>query len=86
MHHHGHKRVRKYDCGYFSKCFLLLNVSLVFFLKKKIIFNISVSKWYKNIKKILIWNKEKNKKNLILFKNTFETQKQTESYPIVYNN
>jgi hypothetical protein len=36
MHRHGHEQVKKYDYDYFSKCFLLLNVSLIFFLKKKI--------------------------------------------------
>ena len=48
----------------------------VFFFKKKS-FLISAPKWSKNTKKILIWSKEKNKKNLIFFKNAFETQKQT---------
>ena len=48
--------------------------NIFYFLK--IIFNISALKWSKNTKKILIWSKEKNKKFLKFFKNTFEIQKQ----------
>jgi len=33
----------------------------IFFIFKKIIFDINASKWSKNTKKILIWSKEKNK-------------------------
>jgi hypothetical protein len=49
----------------------------IFILFLKIIFDINVSKWSENTKKILIWSKEKNNKNLIFFKNAFKTQKQT---------
>ena len=35
-----------------------------------------------NIKNILIWSEEKNKKNSIFFKSVFETQKQIEFYEI----
>jgi hypothetical protein len=44
----------------------------IFLFFKKIIFDISASKWSKNTKK--------NKKNSIFFKNAFETQKQTGFY------
>jgi hypothetical protein len=44
----------------------------------KIIFDISTSKWFKNIKNILIWSKEKNIKNSNFFISVFETQKQIE--------
>jgi hypothetical protein len=40
----------------------------IFFLKKKIIFDISTSKWFENTKNILIWNKKKFK---IFFKSIF---------------
>ena len=49
--------------------------NIYFFIFLKIIFDISTSKWSKNIKKILIWSK---KKNSIFLKNAFKTQKQTE--------
>jgi hypothetical protein len=48
----------------------------IFFYFLKIIFDISALKWSKNTKKILIWSKEKNKKNSNFFKSVFETQKQ----------
>jgi hypothetical protein len=41
----------------------------IYFYFKKIIFNISISKWSENTKKILIWNKEKiRKKNYFFLK------------------
>jgi hypothetical protein len=53
------------SCICFSKYFLLKIHQNNFFLKK-IIFDISISKWSENIKKILILSKEKNKKNYFL--------------------
>jgi hypothetical protein len=40
----------------------------IFFFLKKIIFDISTSKWFENTKNILIWNKKKFK---IFFKSIF---------------
>jgi hypothetical protein len=57
--------------AFYSKMYQ--NNFLFYFLT--IIFNISTSKWFENIKKILIWSKEKNKKNLNCLKNNFKTQK-----------
>jgi hypothetical protein len=37
-------------------------IKIIYFLFFKIIFYISASKWYKNIKNISIWSKEQNKK------------------------
>ena len=62
--------------------------NIYFFYFFKIIFDISVSKWFENTKNILIWSKEKNKKNLIFFKNIFKTQKQIRyrnNYSPLYN-
>jgi len=53
-------------------------IKIMFFYILKIIFDISTSKWFKNIKNILIWSKEKNKKNSNFFISVFETQKQIE--------
>jgi len=57
-------------------------IKIIFF--KKIIFNISVSKWSENTKKKLIWSK--NTKILNFEKNVFETQKQIEFYEIQLKN
>jgi hypothetical protein len=46
-------------------------IKIIFFYLKKIIFDITTLKWFKNTKKILIWRKK-----LIFFKNIFKTQKQ----------
>ena len=46
----------------FQKYFLLGNALFFLFFKNN--FDISASKWYENIKKKLIWSKEKNKKKL----------------------
>ena len=54
----------------FQMYFLLGNASIFF---KKIIFNISASKWSENTKKN--WSKEKNKNFSNFEKSTFETQK-----------
>jgi len=61
----------------FFKVFFYLEMyqnNIFYFLK--IIFDISVSKWFTNTKKLLIWSKEKNKKISNFFKNIFKTQKQ----------
>jgi hypothetical protein len=52
----------------------------MYFYFLKIIFDISVLKWFKNTKKILIWSREKNKKNKNFFNSAFETKKQTVFY------
>ena len=49
--------------------------NILLFLKK-IIFDISTSKQFEKIKKILIWSKEKNKNNNFK-KNTFKMQKKS---------
>jgi hypothetical protein len=51
----------------------------IFLFKKKIIFDISVSKWSENTK---IYQFEAKKKNLNFFKSVFETQKQIGFYEI----
>ena len=51
----------------FKRLFILKYIKIIFFYFLKIIFNINISKWFTNIKKILIWNKEKNKKNFNFF-------------------
>ena len=58
----------------FYKAFHLKMYQNNIFYFLKIIFDISALKWFKNTKKILIWNK-KNKNILNFFKNIFETQK-----------
>ena len=50
-----------WECGYccFSKCFSLRKVPIIFFYFLKIIFEISTSKWFENIKNILLQSKKK---------------------------
>jgi hypothetical protein len=54
-----------------SVFYLKIYQNNIFFYFLKVIFYINASKWSKNIKNILIWNK-KNKIKLIFFKNTFK--------------
>jgi hypothetical protein len=66
------KLILELVCSYILKCFFTKKcIKIIFFYFLKIIFDISLLKWYKNIKKILNWSKEKNKKILIFFKNIF---------------
>jgi hypothetical protein len=52
----------------FQSVFYLKMHQNIFFYFLKIIFDISVSKWFENTKNISIWSKEKNKKIYIFSK------------------
>ena len=59
----------------FKVFFTQKSIKIIFFLFFKKLFLISAHQNdLKTLKKILIWSKEKNKKKLNFFKNTFETQ------------
>jgi len=60
------------DCV-FKIFFILKYIKIIYFYFLRIIFNINTSKWFKNIKNILIWSKKK----INFFKNTFQLQGQT---------
>ena len=63
----------------FKMLFTWKCIKIIYFYFKKIIFDISASKWFKNTKKNI--NLKQIKKRLsIFFKSAFETQKQTVFY------
>jgi hypothetical protein len=66
----------------FKMFFIHKYIKIIFFYFLNIIFNISTSKWFENIKNILIWRKKnKNKnKNKIYFKIFLNTK--TKSQPL----
>jgi len=60
---------------FFKIIFILKYIKIIFFIFKKLFLISAHQNDLKIPKKILIWIKEKNFKNLKFFKNTFKTQK-----------
>jgi hypothetical protein len=67
----------------FKIFFIHKNIKMIFFYFKKIIFNISILEKFENIKKILIWSKEK-KFNFFLNARTINNWREGEETSLRY--